>query len=605
VSSTKWGGRRVTQARAYIAAQLPAPCGKCGRPVRPGDPFVVGHVKSRALYPELMWNQDNWRAEHKACSDKSGQAAVIEKARAEGAAAATGSVFPWSGGPGQPPPLRFSPSAAQDEAVRPRSGLEWDPGTLAAYEWLRPFLELPEDAAPPLYMTPPHPEAVGSYGAEAVEWIEAAERKTLRWWQRLAIVRQLEHRADGSLCYRTVLESAPRRAGKSVRVRGVALWRMAHPERFGEPQTIVHTGSDVAICRNIQRDAWRWAEQVAHWTVTRANGKEALETTAGDRWLVRAQTSVYGYDVCLGIVDEAWDVEPETVSEGLEPATLERQSPQLHLTSTAHRRATSLMRTRLQVALTTDDPKTLLLVWAAPSGADPGDPDVWRAASPHWSEDRRQMIADKYADALAGEADPQADDPDPMAGFTAQYLNQWRLTAAPKERGNAVLAPATWAELAAQRPAGVPHAAAIESWFEHGVSLALAWRSGGRVVVSVTDHADLVEAVEVLRWSGFRRVATVGASLLEDPALTGVRTRPGQGRTGSAVQELVRYAAEGVLLHDGGAHLTDQVLAVRTLPGADGPRMASTGRADAVKAVAWVVADCRRRSVGRPRIVTL
>lgn len=309
--------------------------------------------------------------------------------------------------------------------------LAWDPMRLAAYEWLRPLLVVPEDAAPPLAMSLPPEDAVGSYGAEAVAWIESEQRIRLRWWQRLAITRQLEHRQDGSLCHRVVVESAPRRAGKSVRVRGLALWRMAHPELFGEVQTVIHTGSDVAICREIQRGAWRWAEEIAGWTVSRSNGKEAVETPTEDRWLVRAQRAVYGYDVCLGIVDEAWDVLPDTVSEGLEPATLERSSPQLHLTSTAHRRATSLMRSRLQVALAGGDGDTLLLLWAAPRGADPGDPEVWRAASPHWSEDRRRMIADKYAKAVAGEADPQADDPDPMAGFTAQYLNIWPLQEVP------------------------------------------------------------------------------------------------------------------------------------------------------------------------------
>lgn len=313
------------------------------------------------------------------------------------------------------------------------TNLAWDPARLAAYEWLRPLVAVPEDASPPLAMSLPPADAVGSYGAGAVEWIESEQRIRLRWWQRLAITRQLEHREDGSLCHRVVVESAPRRAGKSVRVRGLALWRMAHPELFGEVQTVIHTGSDVAICREIQRGAWRWATEIADWTVTRGNGKEAIETPDGDRWLVRAQDAVYGYDVCLGIVDEGWKVKPDTVSEGLEPATLERLSPQLHLTSTAHRRATSLMRSWLQTALTGDDPEVLLLLWAAPAGSDPGDPEVWRAASPHWSEDRRRMIAKKYAKALAGEADPHADDPDPMAGFTAQYLNIWPLRRLPDQ----------------------------------------------------------------------------------------------------------------------------------------------------------------------------
>lgn len=325
--------------------------------------------------------------------------------------------------------------------VRPE--LLWSPPALSRYEWLKPFLEVPEDASPPLAMTPPSEDAVGSYGADAVSWIEETQRIKLRWWQRLAVTRQLEHREDGSLCYRTLVESCPRRAGKSVRIRGMALWRMHSADLFGEVQTVVHTGADVAICREIQRGAWRWSEEVAGWVVSRANGKEAIETPDGDRWLVRAQGAVYGYDVCLGVVDEGWNVAPDTVSEGLEPAILERQSPQLHLTSTAHRRATSLMRTALSHALSTADPETLLLLWGAPSGSDPSDPAVWRAASPYWSEDRRRMIAAKYEKALAGENDPELDDPNPMRGFEAQYLNVWRLR---EDSKDPAISPDKWAD---------------------------------------------------------------------------------------------------------------------------------------------------------------
>jgi hypothetical protein len=335
------------------------------------------------------------------------------------------------------------PIAGADRPVIVRDGLAWPGKAVAEHAWLAPFAQVPEDAAPPLWMSPPPADAVGSYGAAAVDWIEHEQKIKLRWWQALAITRQLEHREDGSLCARTVVESAPRRAGKSVRVRGVALWRMAHPHLFGEVQTVIHTGSDVAICREIQRGAWRWAEESAGWVVSRANGKEALETPRGDRWLVRAQDAVYGYDVTLGVVDEAWKVKPDTVTEGLEPATLERLSPQLHVTSTAHRRATSLMPTMLRAGLTVPDPRVLVIVWAAPPDADSGDPAVWRAASPHWSEDRRRMIEDKYKQAMAGEVDPAADDPDPLAGFCAQYLNQWNLDPGPAPGERAIDA-AAW-----------------------------------------------------------------------------------------------------------------------------------------------------------------
>lgn len=516
--------------------------------------------------------------------------------------------FPQNGDPRTPavPVLSLSPRG-QDAPLSARSELAWDPGTLERFEWLQPLSAIPEDASPPLHMSPPPADAVGSYGWDAIKWIEKVERKRLRWWQRLAVLRQLEHREDGSLCHRVVVESAPRRAGKSVRVRGVMLWRMAHADLFGEVQTVVHTGSDVAICRDIQRGAWRWAEEVAGWTVSRANGKEAMETPDGDRWLVRAQGAVYGYDVTFGGVDEAWNVKPDTVTEGLEPATLERLSPQLHLTSTAHRRATSLMIGFLRDALTMDDPETLVLVWAAPAGADVGDPEVWRAASPHWSEDRRRMIARKYAKALAGEADPAFDDPDPMAGFTAQYLNMWRLDEPNSERGEAAVSPADWAELVHAVPDRAPDAAAVESWFGDGISVSLAWLvDGGQVVVRAVDAPDLAAAAAVIKQSGFRRrTVQAGESLLEDPALRGLKLRKASGRAAAAVLEMGRLIGEDAFLHDGSELLTGQALAARTMPGADGPRMVSTGRFDAVKTAIWAATTARQRKARGGRVVAV
>lgn len=590
-------GPKHQKLRKALAIQVQSGsviCARCDQLIEQGQAWDLGHTDDRSGYTG---------PEHATCNRRAGGQINRRQLDNNGGffptkpAHRSMSVFASLSPDHVPAPVQ-APVSAQE--LRP--DIEWDPEALSKYKWLTPFLDVPDDASPPLYMSPPPADAVGSYGQGAIEWIERSQRIRLRWWQRLAIMRQLEHRGDGTLCHRVVVESTPRRAGKSVRLRGLSLWRMQHADLFGEVQTVVHTGSDVAICREVQRGAWRWSEEVVGWTVMRANGKECIETPDGDRWLVRSQNAVYGYDVCLGLVDEGWNVAPDTVSEGLEPAMLERLSPQLHLTSTAHRRATSTMRSRLQVALTTPDDETLLLLWCAPTGADPSDPEVWRAASPHWSEDRRKMLADKYAKALAGESDPQADDPDPMSGFTAQYLNVWRVNGI-EPKGDAVIGADEWADLRTGQPSGVPDAAAIESWFSDGVSLALAWR-GSRAVVSVTDFPSLPDAVKAMQASGFRGVAVMGESLTDDPAAHGIRCKPVRGRTINAVQELQRVVGEDGLRHTGEEHLTKQILAARTLPGADGPRMASKERADAIKAAMWAVERCRSmKAVGKPRVV--
>jgi hypothetical protein len=474
------------------------------------------------------------------------------------------------------------------------------------------LVDVPEDSSPPLMMSPVHHESVCSFawdgcthlpdGVRAAEpWIEENQGIGLRWWQRLSLRRQLEHRADGSLVYAKKVESAPRRAGKSVGLRGGVLWRLEFGERlFGEVQNALHTGSDMAIAREIQRGAWRWAEEVAGWTVTRANGKEAIETLRGDRWLVRAQDAVYGYDLMHGMVDEAWAVKVDVVSEGLEPAMLERKSPQLILTSTAHRRATSLMRGEIESAKAGDDPTALLLLWGAPDGADPTDPAVWRAASPYWSEDRRKLLAAKLKKALAGEEDKEFDDPDPLRGFCAQYLNQWSI----RERkvvGTPLVSDEDWASLSAPQPEREPDVVAVESWFDSGVSVAKAWKpavEGGPAVVSVDDYPSLKAAVAAVAASGCPRPALVGAALVADANArvwsdARVNATAKSQATRAVVADVSRMLNERAFLHDGSTELTEQVLAMRVSPGTDGPRIRSTERADALKAAAWAVSAAR------------
>lgn len=589
MSGDAWSGRRVTEARAIVATWLPIPCPRCPRPVDGSLPWVVGHKIPRWQRPDLMWDPTNWQAEHKACSDATGQAEVIAKAKHE----ALSGRLPHDLTTQQPP---LPPVSRAEVAADPwdlRFELTWAHHVETAPEWLAPYLDVPGDASPALAMTAVHPEAVGSYGPQAIEWIRKRRGITLRWWQQLAMVRQLEHRADGSLCWSSVVETAPRRAGKSERLRSVALWRMEHGVELFEPdQVVVHLGRDLAIVREVQQRAWHWCE-TQEWQVTRGNGKEVVTHPNGSRWLAKA--SAYGFDVHLGLADECWDVDPGVISEDVEPATLDRQSPQVVLTSTSHRRATSLMKKRIAAALAANDGRTLLLLWGVPPGADIFDEETWRAASPYWTEERRDHIASKLLEAR--EAPVELDDPDPVGSWAHQYLNRWDLVVRRQAKGEPVIAAEAWANLVRDQESireTPPAAAAIESWYDAGVSVVLAYRTDAEVVVSASAHDELAGAVAAVRASGFRGRTVLGASLMNDPAARGLAKRKGEGRTLAAVQELQRLLGEDVVRHDGGEHLAGQVLGLRTLPSADGRRMASTSRSDAVKAAVWAVGAARR-----------
>jgi hypothetical protein len=494
--------------------------------------------------------------------------------------------------------------------------LAWDAERVRAYPWLADFADVPENAAPPLAMTYPPPDAVCSYGwagcthladdagvgvAPVVPWAEREHRMTLRWWQRLAIIRQHEHRADGTLVWREVVESASRRSGKSHRMRAVATWRLAHAAVIGEVQSVVHCGNDLAVCRDVQKKAWRWA--VGRWgakAVKEGNGKEVVENpTDGSSWVVKAQGAAYGLDAGLAMADECWDVKPDTISEGLEPMLLERLWAQLHLTSTAHRRARSTMKTRIAQAFAMVGDGVLLLLWGALPQDDPGAVATWRKASPHWSEDRHRILASKYAKAEAGEEDPEADDPDPMEGFRAQYLNVWPPLNVKPMRGEPIADRVAWGELTVPRPASAPDGAAIASHFDAGYSVALVPRlPDGAALVEVTVCDDLATAA-LLVAAEYSGKVIVGARLMDDPTLRGLALDKGTGTAAAAVDDLSRLLAEGQFTHTGAPDLTSQVLAARTVPAADGARLATRSRVDGIRAAMWAAGAARSRPARR------
>jgi hypothetical protein len=360
-----------------------------------------------------------------------------------------------------------------------------DPMVACSAEWLTQFMDVPDDAAVPLAMSGPHPRAVGSYGAEIIAWAEKSFGVKPRWWQALAITRQFEHDDDGVLVWREVVESGPRRIGKSVRLRLSAVWRTAHAAKFLEPQLSMLVSKDLAVGKEIHRGAWRWADK-HDWNVLRLNGAQEIESPAGDRWLLRAPNAAYGYDVGYGQVDESWGVDPMAITDGLEPALLERQSPQLHLTSTAHVKASSLMRRRLTAALRNADQDVLLLLWGAHPDSDFADESTWRAASPHWSKDRRDLMARKYAAALAGQDEPEFDDPDPVRGWAAQYLNVWPLLIGASD---SVLP--GWDDCVDESAEPLVFAVgAAVAWGGRYASIAVAGMDGERLVVGAVKRAE-------------------------------------------------------------------------------------------------------------------
>ena len=597
-STTRWLKiRAVVLRRDSHRCQVPTDGDghTCGRPAT-----VAGHITARADWPPGQPGIDhleNLRAECEQHSSSEGgkigarrRGELMAAGRAALAAQEAEENFggPFFGGAGRPSLIPVRPSllvpAAADLAVMGRDAADaaWD-----ASSWLDEARGVPPDASWPRFMTCPHPAAVGSLGEEFTGWC-AARGRTLRWWQRLVASRLLEVDAAGVLVWRKLLLTAPRQVGKSLLLAELALWRMAHAQRFGEEQTVLHTGKDMSVCRELQRAARPWARG-AGWKVTEANGKEQIEAPDCSRWLIRAYTAVYGYSVCFGIIDEAWDVPAQVVSVAMLPTMLERLQAQLVIASTAagDELSSPLFPDMRAAALADlDDPAdTLLVEWSARGDADPRDVGAQRAASPHWSGNRAALIA----------SEPDVD------AVRSQYLNVW-----PAALVSSASPPLVFDRALLRRglgPSGAGRAV-----------LVLEDQLGGQGCCLVVAEEDAAGVLRVTgqtmgsrdeAWSYLTAVAQgaglgavrflVGATLADDPRAVDLAASPRGSRELRPALALFRdLLACGRVVVDEQA-LVDALVAARTVETATGVTLAfsrgSGERLDLVRAVLWAVME--------------
>jgi hypothetical protein len=439
-------------------------------------------------------------------------------------------------------------------------------------------------------MTGRHPEAVGSYGAEAVEWIDAqAAPLKLRWWQRLVVYRALEHREDGSLCWETVWLSTTRQVGKSTLARWVIQWRMEHGHRFGnaQPDTCLFTARHLDVSREVLRPAMVWAMEQPRWVTRQANGEQRIEHPNGARWLVRAVNAAgYGFTLSLAFVDEAWDVAPAVVDDQLAPTQITVESPQLWLISTAHPEATELMPgLRKAGLLQLDQPDSLLLMeWSGHPAREPDDLAGWREASPYWDAKRESFLRKQWVSSTSEES------------WRAQWLNQW-----PKHSRLGLVDEDSWAGMATpglKVPGGVPLVLALEAIGGGGVTLVKSWKDpAGKVCLKAEHRLTLIKALTEAHQLAADRPGTtllLGANLdkmVARDAFPGEVVLCGIRETRQATHLFQGLAVEQLLCHDGDPVLAKQITGAAVVASESGPVMSGTRSpvpVDAARCSLWV-----------------
>lgn len=444
---------------------------------------------------------------------------------------------------------------------------------------------IPDNAAPPHYMSHRHPEAVGTYGERAAEWLEKNRDVKLRWWQRLCLDRALEYNENGELIWSEIIVSTPRQSGKSVWLReAILLWRIFDSEALlGEPQVCVHVAHKLKSAVEIFAPAARWVQQENLGKVRWANGEQQIDLMNGNRWILESASdgAAVGFSVNCIVVDEAWRVRRDVVDGALRPTMTERMASQIYLVSTAGDSKSDLMeKSRQQAMKELKNPVgTLLIEWSADQWASIDDVNVWKAASPYWSERRHRAIKASFNRMSENE-------------FRQQFLNQWQVNV------DGWMSESLWdAGFSTEQLPQNGLIAALETNLEGSFGLTVGGMVKNNLVLRGQEHANIRSA-----WAHIQNLANrhpdmellVGASLLplKPRTLTVEKIKavgPREGRIGTPLFH--RLASDKRIRHDGDANMRLQVLRAQPVRSEAGIYLSSArsdGRIDLVKGMAWI-----------------
>ena len=371
-------------------------------------------------------------------------------------------------------------------------------------------------------------------------------------WQAQVADVGLEIDPDTMLpAYRQVVISVPRRSGKTTLFLAVQVDRSLG---WGRRQRSLYAAQD----RNNSRAKWeeqvdilRDSQLAGLFTVRRQTGLERTEWLAiGSTVGITAsgEASGHGFDLDLGMIDEAWAQRDSRLIQAFRPAMMVRPAAQIWITSTMGTELSTFWndlvddgRARAEAGEVT---AAAFFEWSAGDDDDPDDPATWWACMPALGHTVTEDVIRADHDAL------------PPDEFARAYLN--RRTAG----GRPVIDPALWA--ACRNPTsqvgGVPCFALDVTPDRSAATVAVAgWRPDRRAHLEVVDHRPGTDWVPVRlrqlydRWAPWPVVvdpASPAGSLLIDLAAAGVKTEAISTRDYTAAcGQFYDAVADGRLVH--------------------------------------------------------
>jgi hypothetical protein len=258
-----------------------------------------------------------------------------------------------------------------------------------------------------------------TYGTQVGVIAKALGTPLMPWQQQLVDVALEIDDETGRLAYREVVVTVPRQSGKTTMLLAVMTWRaLAWPD-----QRITYTaqsGKDARLkWEDDQVPALERSPLANKFTVRKTNGSEAIRWFNGSLHTVISPTDTAGHGTQCdhATVDEAFHLPDHRLEQGLKPAMITREQPQLWIVSTAGTAASTYLKSKVDRGRdAVRDERTSGLAyfeWSAPADADPSDPATWWACIPSLGH----TVVEEAIAAEQASMEP--------AEFERAYLNRW------------------------------------------------------------------------------------------------------------------------------------------------------------------------------------
>jgi len=300
---------------------------------------------------------------------------------------------------------------------------------------------------PPRWATPRNPDRA-TLGPRVGE-VAALLGTPFMPWQRLVADVALEvDPRTGLLVYREVVVTTPRQSGKTTLELGVMVHRCrtwARSRVLYSAQSRLHAHKKWEDEHVATLKASPFADE---FTVRYQRGDEAIRWANGSLHGITAPGEKAGHSEVLdvAVMDEAWALEDSRLEQGLSPTMVTRPQPQLWVVSTAGTYRSAYLRGKVERGRARQgSPRNggtlCYFEWAAPAGADPGDPATWRSCMP--------ALHRTVTEATIAAEFERLD----LADFCRAYLNLWPGSI-----------PADWLVIAEQawRALADPHSEAVD-----------------------------------------------------------------------------------------------------------------------------------------------